>query len=221
MSILFSFLALIARQRIQCLVSGVGSTSAAGFNCRFCTLSSIWATTFAASQDCDRMAFRTLSGRTSNRSLVCKKEKKTERIKNRGTQEMPTRIQTFLKHHTKQLCILLSMDNFNVHFSKTDPSVKMHCPLVDWDWRRVAYFKTEGEENCPDGKEDEVWRFLHSRKNFMGASYLTDSVFMVTGVLYELQGENAGGHCKLVVISNNYTEVSDENGILFFFCYDL
>ena len=60
-----------------------------------------------------------------------KKKKKTERIKNRGTQEMPTRIQTFLKPHIKQLCILLSMDNFNVHFSKTDTSVKMHCPLVD------------------------------------------------------------------------------------------
>ena len=78
MSILFSFLAVTARQRIHSLVSGVGSTSAAGFNCRFSTLSSIWATTSAASHDWDRMAFRTPSGRTSDCSLVWKKEKKIE-----------------------------------------------------------------------------------------------------------------------------------------------
>ena len=95
MSILFSFLALIARQRIHCLVSTVGSARAAGFNCRLSTLSSIWAITSAASQDWDRMAFRTPSGRTSDFSLVWKKEKKPERITNRGPQAMSTRIWTF------------------------------------------------------------------------------------------------------------------------------
>ena len=76
MSILFSFLALIARQRINCLVSAVGSTSAADFNCRFFTLSSIWATTSSASHDWDRIDFRTPSGRTSDCSLVWKKEQR-------------------------------------------------------------------------------------------------------------------------------------------------
>ena len=76
MSILFSFLALIARQRIHCLVSAVGSTSVAGFNCRFFTLSSIWAKTSAASHDWDRMAFRTPSGSTSDCSLVWKKKQR-------------------------------------------------------------------------------------------------------------------------------------------------
>ena len=37
----------------------------------------------------------------------------------------------------------------------------------------------------------------------------------------ELLGENGWEYRKLVLVSNNYTEVSDEIGTLFFFFYDL
>ena len=37
----------------------------------------------------------------------------------------------------------------------------------------------------------------------------------------ELLGENGWEYRKLVLISNNYTEVSDEIGTLFLFFYDL
>ena len=37
----------------------------------------------------------------------------------------------------------------------------------------------------------------------------------------EVLGENGREYRKLVLISNNFTEVSDENGTIFFFFYDL
>ena len=44
---------------------------------------------------------------------------------------------------------------------------------------------------------------------------------MVHVFFCELLGENGREYRKLVLISNNYTEVSDENGTIFFFFYDL
>ena len=39
--------------------------------------------------------------------------------------------------------------------------------------------------------------------------------------MFELQGKNGGVYCHLVVISNKYTMVSNEEGTFSFFCYDL
>ena len=65
--------------------------------------------------------------------------------------------------------------------------------------------------------------YTAERINFFGAisSLETDLVFMVTCFFCELLRENGRQYHKLALISNNYTEASDENRTLSFFFYDL
>ena len=58
------------------------------------------------------------------------------------------------------------MDGLKVRFRKTT-SVKMHCPHLDYDWRRDIS-RPKGEINCSDDNEEDVWRLIHSRKDFSG-----------------------------------------------------
>ena len=115
-------------------------------------------------------------------------------------------------------------ERFKRTFLQNYFSQKAQCRFVQRDWTRGAYFKTKGEE-----KNSNIWQWrrclviFRQQKEFSGAilSLETDSVFMVTRFFCELLGENAREYRKLDLISNNYTEVSDENGTLSFFFYNL
>lgn len=64
---LFSDLAVFAKQRIHCLVSGFGLANATGFNCK---LSPNWTTTSLGLHDWAWMDFRTSAGRASDFPFV-------------------------------------------------------------------------------------------------------------------------------------------------------
>ena len=55
---------------------------------------------------------------------------------------------------------------------------------------------------------------------FLWSFYEIDSLFIVTWFLLQLQGKNSEVHGRLVLISNNYTKVSNKHRTFLFFCYD-
>ena len=86
---------------------------------------------------------------------------------------------------------------------------------VHWDWTGVHIFKTEGEE--------KLLKHMAMETNFLEPFYQAKLILYLWWYVFfcELPGENGREYRKLVFISNNYTEVSDENGTIFFFFYDL
>ena len=88
-------------------------------------------------------------------------------------------------------------------------------PMSTLGLDRGAYFKTEGEET--------LLKHMAMETNFLEPFYQAKLILYLWWHVFfcELPGENAREYRKLVFISNNYTEVSDENGTIFFFFYDL
>ena len=60
-----------------------------------------------------------------------------------------------------------------------------------------------------------------SQSDFLRSLYQMYSLFSETRFVFELQGKNREGYYHLVIISNKYTTVSNEDGTFSFFCYDL
>ena len=70
---------------------------------------------------------------------------------------------------------------------------------------------------------ETMFSYIYIAERIFGNHFITWNWFGIYGDMFFLRasGENGKEYRKLVLISNNYTEVSDENGTLSFFFYDL
>ena len=104
------------------------------------------------------------------------------------------------------------------HFS--EKAVPISTPGLD---KGCIFQDRRGRKLLKHMAMETMFSYIYIAERILGTilSLETDSVFMVTCFFCELLGENGKEYRKLVLISNNYTEVSDENGTLSFFFYDL
>ena len=106
------------------------------------------------------------------------------------------------------------MNDLNVHYCKTTSVKRLSAYQNIGIGQGVHISRPKGKKNYSN-----IWQWRQclviftQQKEYFGAilSLETDLVFMVTYFFCEPLGENGREYRKLVLISNNYTEVSDEN----------